>query len=176
VQLGGRPPGAAANAWTMTIGVFRIAAVAAFLFLSPCRFPPQQTTPRHFSRGHKRRNVGWAYGDGTLNSARETFAYESPRSEASRSPARRPIRWVRRTLSKVKFGANCSTATAFGAMARVIDARGFTGSVFWQSNVNGYTVTERGRSALTASRLTSSMPKHWRKSRPTCVPMHRSTA
>ena len=133
----------------MTIGVFRIAAVAAFLVPFALPLPTAADDAKALFARHKA-YVGWAYGDGTLNSARETFAYESPRSEASPKPGATPDPLGTANAQQGEVRRELLYRDSFRSYGRVIDARGFTGSVFWQSNVNGYTVTERGRSALTA--------------------------
>jgi len=87
--------------------------------------------------------VGWAYGDGTLKSSRTTVeaSMPSPKPDATPDPlgeaGARTVELRRDLLYR-------ASTTAYGIEVR---SSGFTGSVFWRSNINGYTVTRRGRDA-----------------------------
>jgi predicted aspartyl protease len=81
--------------------------------------------------------MGWANGDGTLTSIRETIALAGATAGPSTS---------RRDRSEIVRRGLIYRETEFGADRPLGDA-GFTGRLFWRSNDNGFTVTVRAHAA-----------------------------
>jgi hypothetical protein len=129
----------------MTNGVFRIAAISAFFLVSAVPLlgvsdDAATTLARH------RAYVGWSNGDGTLKSLRETIApaAEEPRlgsTPAPYGPLDEQATVVRRELLYRANGSEYGRSSGDG---------GFTGSVFWRADDNGFTVTRRGHDAAEA--------------------------
>jgi len=94
--------------------------------------------------------AGWAYGDGTLKSARVTTEAQASSPAPSPKPGATPDPLGEPGATSVVLRRELlyrSTENAYGLDA---SSDGFTGSVFWRANVNGNTVTRRGRDARTA--------------------------
>ena len=99
---------------------------------------------------HHKAYVGWAYGDGVLKSLRATSEADAPSPAPSPKPGATPDPLGEPGAKSVLLRRELLyrwTATAYGLDVR---SEGFTGSVFWRANVNGNTVTRRGRDARTA--------------------------
>lgn len=133
----------------MTSRVLLAAAAAACLCAGPLASAPARADDPAAVLAKHKAYVGWAYGDGTLKSARLTI--EGRRGAGSAAPKPQstpdplgPANWrsveLRRELvyrdSTVSYGLDRSD--------------GFTGAVFWRSNWNGQTVTRRGLDAQEA--------------------------
>ncbi|HWT05371.1 MAG TPA: hypothetical protein VN224_06400, partial [Xanthomonadales bacterium] len=94
--------------------------------------------------------VGWALGDGTLKSARATVQAVVESSAPTPKPGATPDPLGEANAQSVLVRRDLlyrASTTAYGVEVR---SEGFTGSVFWRANVNGNTVTRRGRDAREA--------------------------
>ncbi len=92
--------------------------------------------------------MGWSYGDGTLKSARSTIEAERPTPSPRPSVTPDPLGAANaKTIELRRELLYRSNSIAYGL---TIDSEGFTGAVFWRSNVNGQTVTRRLRDARQA--------------------------
>ncbi|MEA2690437.1 MAG: hypothetical protein QOD51_3044 [Candidatus Eremiobacteraeota bacterium] len=126
------------------------AAVACALLLSPASARPAGAADGSALIAKHKAYVGWAYGDGTLKSARETIESVAPAQAPSPKPGATPDPLGDANSRSVLLRRELlyrSVTTAYGLD---VDSDGFTGSVFWRANVNGNTVTRRGRDARTA--------------------------
>ncbi|HEX3463852.1 MAG TPA: retropepsin-like aspartic protease [Candidatus Elarobacter sp.] len=138
----------------MNLRVLLAAAVAACSLAIPFEAEPARADdPAAILAKHKA-YVGWAYGDGTLKSVRQTIegrrgSGSAPKPEATPDPIG-PANWrsveLRRELLYRAY------SNSYGLE---VESEGFTGAVFWRSNANGQTVTRRGRDAQEA--LTSDL-------------------
>jgi predicted aspartyl protease len=90
--------------------------------------------------------VGWAAGDGTLKTAKYTLAYPAATPKPDATPD--PLGAANRRSVSVRRGLQYRTTLA--SYGQPQSEEGFTGTVFWLANANGYTVTRRGRVARTA--------------------------
>ncbi len=91
--------------------------------------------------------VGWALGDGTLKSARVTVQAAVTSPEPTPKPGATPDPLGEANAQSVVVRRELlyrESTTAYGVEVR---SEGFTGSVFWRANINGNTVTRRGRDA-----------------------------
>lgn len=124
------------------------AGVAAFV-VTGLAFKPAAAEDAAALLARHKAYVGWAYGDGTLKSARVTVVAESPSPAPSPSPAaqRDPLA---EPDGHVEVRREFLYRDTFSASDHGSEASGFTGSVFWESDVNGYTVTQHGRVARIA--------------------------
>ena len=93
--------------------------------------------------------MGWAYGDGTLNSIRETIVPPAQPAPGSSPPPPTTTNDPEPTRSDV---VRRGLLYRFSGMAHGHSEgdQGFTGSVFWRSSDNGFTVTVRGHDATLA--------------------------
>ena len=94
--------------------------------------------------------VGWALGDGTLKSARVTVRAVAASPAPSPKPGATPDPLGEANATSVEVRRELlyrASTTAYGVEVR---SEGFTGSVFWRANINGNTVTRRGRDAREA--------------------------
>jgi predicted aspartyl protease len=137
---------------TMTTRGFRVAVVAAFV--SVCAVPlfgvsddAEAIIARH------KAFMGWTYGDGTLKSLRETIAFvaPTPKPDASTAPApkagaKQPAYGPRRGRTDIIRRGLLFRSTELG-YERPLEDDGFTGSLFWRANENGFTVSVRGPGA-----------------------------
>jgi predicted aspartyl protease len=90
--------------------------------------------------------IGWSADDGTLKTAKYTLAYPAATPKPDATPD--PLGAANRRSVSVRRGLQYRTTLASYGRAQVEE--GFTGSVFWLTNANGYTVTRRGRVAQSA--------------------------
>ena len=131
----------------MTHRVFFTVAAAVFAAaLSLHATPPAAAADAAAILAKHKAYMGWAYGDGTLKSARSTIEVErpSPKPDATPDPLGESNAKTVEVRRELLYRA--STA-AYGIEVR---SEGFTGSTFWRANVNGNTVTRRGRDAWQA--------------------------
>ena len=128
--------------------VFFTAAVAAFALVLALPFAAradggaEQVLAQHASY------VGWRDGDGTLTSARVTVERTMPTPAPDATPD--PLAPTSARTLTVRRG----TLFRSSANGRIDAQDGFTGSRFWRSNENGFTVPLKGRAlrqALTAN-------------------------
>ena len=131
--------------------VFAATALAAFAVVAAfqCTRSAEADDPATLLARHKA-YVGWAYGDGTLKSARSTVEAEPASPAPSPKPGATPDPLGEANAKSVELRRELlyrATTSAYGIEVR---SEGFTGSVFWRANVNGHTVTRRGRDARTA--------------------------
>ena len=130
--------------------VFPAAAAMAFALIVFAGSRPAAAADGSALIARHKAYVGWAYGDGTLKSLRETVEAAAPSPASSPKPGTTPDPLGERGAKSVLVRRELlyrSTSTAYGLEVRSV---GFTGSVFWRANVNGNTVTRRGRDARTA--------------------------
>ncbi|HEY0383475.1 MAG TPA: retropepsin-like aspartic protease [Candidatus Elarobacter sp.] len=97
--------------------------------------------------------MGWAYGDGTLKTARITAEPTSATSPApTPDPAATPDPLGKANFKTVEIRRELLYKQTTKAYGLDYGSEGFTGSVFWRANENGNVVTRRlrdGREALT---------------------------
>ena len=91
--------------------------------------------------------AGWAYGDGTLKSARSTVEAVAPSPLPSPKPDATPDPLGAPNTKQVEARRELLYHVTSSRYGHDSDSEGFTGSVFWRANVNGQTVTIRGRAA-----------------------------
>jgi hypothetical protein len=131
--------------------VLLAAAVAACaLFLFPESLRPAGAADGSALIARHKVYVGWTYDDGILKSLRATTEAQAPSPAPSPKPGATPDPLGEPGAKSVLLRRGLlyrATATAYGLDVR---SDGFTGSVFWRANVNGNTVTRRGRDARTA--------------------------
>ncbi len=94
--------------------------------------------------------TGWAYGDGTLKSARVTTQAQASSPAPSPKPGATPDPLGEPGATSVVLRRELLYRSTETAYRLDVSSDGFTGSVFWRANVNGNTVTRRGRDARTA--------------------------
>jgi predicted aspartyl protease len=129
----------------MTNGVFRIAVFAAILVPFALPILGVADNPAALLARHKA-YVGWAYGDGTLKSVRETISAPAPSPKPGATPA--PFGPRDERLVVLRRGLLYRESDSeYGQSA---GDEGFTGSVFWRANQNGFTVTRRAHDAAEA--------------------------
>ena len=122
------------------------AAAACLLLIAPLAATAVSEDPAAVLAKHKT-YVGWAYGDGTLKSARLTVVAERPPDAPTPKPDATPDPLGSANGKRIELRRELlyrSGASRYGFEA---GAQGFTGALFWQSNVNGQTVTVRGKLA-----------------------------
>lgn len=129
-----------------------IAAAAAACALAAFSVPAQPVAAADGSAliARHKAYVGWAYGDGTLKSVRTVTEAEAPSPAPTPKPGATPDPLGKSGGKSTEIRRELlykSTTVAYGLD---VEADGFTGSVFWRANVNGNTVTRRGRDARTA--------------------------
>jgi hypothetical protein len=101
--------------------------------------------------------VGWTFGDGTLTSWRSETRYKpsstaTPDPNQTPDPEATPSRGL--VLHTVRRGVQYRNTAVIGE--GISEDDGFTGRVFWSSNMNGYTVTvlrDRAGELLTENML-----------------------
>ena len=79
--------------------------------------------------------VGWQLGDGTFRSLRLRAQYADAQGKVSR------------TVTELRRGLIYRATTTFAGTAGASQDEGFTGGVFWNSNVNGFTTPAYGEPA-----------------------------
>ncbi|MDQ6925072.1 MAG: hypothetical protein M3154_02395 [Candidatus Eremiobacteraeota bacterium] len=125
-----------------------IAAVAAVCVLFVSEAPRSANADDSATLIAKHKTyVGWAMGDGALKSSRATVeaAVESPAPTPEPGATPDPLGEAHAKIVSLRRDLLYrASTTAYGIEVR---SAGFTGSVFWRANVNGYTVTRRGRDA-----------------------------
>jgi predicted aspartyl protease len=123
-------------------------AVAVFtLVLVPFAHQPARADdPAALLAKHKA-YVGWAYGDGTLKSARSTVQAEAPSPAPTPKPGATPDPLGEPNSKQIEARRELLYRTTNERYGMDIGSEGFTGSVFWNSNVNGHTVTVRAMAA-----------------------------
>jgi predicted aspartyl protease len=128
------------------------AAFAAFaLFVAPHGAQPAGAADAASVLAKHKAFMGWAYGDGTLKSARSTIQVDAP--PRTPDPAATPDPFGKANAKSVEIRRELLYRTDSTAYGLTRGSEGFTGSVFWRANENGNVVTRRlrdGREALTA--------------------------
>ncbi len=109
-----------------------LASLNAWASAGPAR---AQAVDAHALLLKHRAFVGWQLGDGTFRSLRLTAQYADSQGKATRQ------------VSELHRGLLYRTTTAFLDAAGASRDEGFTGSVFWSSNVNGFTTPAYGELA-----------------------------
>lgn len=133
----------------MTNRVFMAAGAVACMLLAPHAARSATDDAATLIAKH-RAYVGWALGDGTLKSARVTVHAEAASPAATPKPGATPDPLGEANATSVMIRRDLlyrASTTAYGVEVR---SDGFTGSVFWRANINGNTVTRRGRDAREA--------------------------
>jgi hypothetical protein len=131
----------------VTNRVFVAAGVAAFAVVTGLAVKPAVAEDPATLLARHKAYVGWAYGDGTLKSARLTVVPESPSPAPSPRPIATPDQLGAVDGKTVELRRELlyrATSTGYGLE---VGSEGFTGAVFWRANENGNTVTRRGRDA-----------------------------
>jgi len=137
----------------MTHRVLSTAAFAAFaalaIFAAPQAAQPAGAADAGSVLAKHKAYMGWAYGDGTLKTARITTVVVVP-SPAPGAPAATPDPLGKADGRFVELRRELLYRAEEKAYGIGYGASGFTGSVFWAANSNGNVVTRRLRSARKA--------------------------
>lgn len=137
----------------MTHRVLLAAAAAACLLTVPFTATPARADDSAAILAKHKAYMGWAYGDGTLKSARSTTVAERPAGAPTPKPDATPDPIGPADASSVELRRELLYRASSDAYGTELAASGFTGAVFWRSNSNGQTVTRRGRDAQEALTL-----------------------
>ena len=134
----------------MITGVFRFAFVAACFSLCAVPLLGVADDAAAVIARHKA-FMGWSYGDGKVTSIRETIALPAatPRPDATPTPQPRstPVSFAPRAGRTSIVRHELQYRRTQWGYGRPLGDDGFTGSVFWRTSENGFTVTARGHAA-----------------------------
>jgi predicted aspartyl protease len=91
--------------------------------------------------------MGWAFGDGTLKSVRTTVVSEAAAPAPTPQPGATPDPLGLPHTKQIEMRRELLYRSITERYALEVASEGFTGSVFWNANDNGQTVTVRGNAA-----------------------------